>query len=284
MVGWSSVTPGYFSTLGIPILKGRAFADGDRAPDAHEIILIQELAGRLFPGEDPLGKSLRWSDQGPWQTVIGIAGDVRYVQGNGVILPAELAQQYYVARKHSLPDAWSYSSVILRTSMSPAAVGSWMRMVIASLDPTVPVTINRMSQRVGQLEARPRFNTALLGIFAAMGVLLAAIGTYGVLSFFVVQRTHEIGVRAALGAQPRDLMKLILGEGAKLVLAGVVAGMIGATAATRLMTSLLFGVTATDPWMFVGVTILLTMVALAACYIPARRATRVDPMVALRYE
>ncbi len=282
MVGWSSVTPGYFSALGIPILEGRPFADDDRAPDVQDVILSQTLARRLFPGQDPMGKAIRWSEQGPWQTVIGVAGNVKYVQNNGIILSAD--PQYYVARKRTLPDAWPYSSVILRTSLSPAAVDSWMHSVIASLDPTVPVTISTMNQRVDQLEARPRFNATLLGIFAAMGVLLAAIGTYGVLSFLVAQRTHEIGVRTALGAQPRDVMKVILGEGAKLALAGVVAGIVGAIAATRLMSNLLFGVGATDPWVFTGVTVLLAIVALAACWIPARRAMRVDPMEALRYE
>ncbi len=282
MVALSSVTPGYFSALSIPIVKGRGFTDDDRAPAVQNMIISQELARRLFPGENPLGKNIRWSDQSPWETVIGVAGDVKGVLNNGVIMPTD--PQYYVARKHSLADAWSQSNIILRTSLSAAAVASWIHTVVASLDPTVPVTVSTMTERVSQLEARPRFNTALLGIFAAVGVLLATIGTYGVLSFFVAQRTREIGVRAALGAQPRDVMKLILGEGLKPVLVGLIVGILGAFAATRLMTSLLFGVTATDPWMFLGVAILLPIVALAACYLPARRATRIDPLVALRCE
>ncbi|MGB7188410.1 MAG: FtsX-like permease family protein, partial [Candidatus Acidiferrales bacterium] len=165
-----------------------------------------------------------------------------------------------------------------------AAVASWMRTTVASLDPTVPVTVESMTQRVSQLEARPRFNATLLGIFAAMGIVLAAVGTYGVLAFLVVQRTQEIGIRMALGAHPRDVMKLILAQGAKLAIAGLLLGVAGAFALTRSMTALLFGVKAADPLIFSGVALFLMVVALAACYLPARRAMRVDPLVALRYE
>ena len=282
MVTWSSVTPGYFPALAIPIVEGRGFTEEDRAPDVRDIILSESLATQLFPGGDALGKNIRWSPQGAWQTVVGIAGDVKYVQDNGFVQTAD--PEYYVPRKHALPDAWNYSIVILRTSLNPATIGAWMRSAVASLDPAVPVTINTMGHRVEQLEARPRFNTALLGIFAAIGLLLAAVGTYGVLSFLVTQRTREIGVRTALGAQPRDVANLIVSEAVKLTLAGVAAGIAGAVATTRLMTAMLFGVRTTDAWMFVSVTILLATVALLACWIPARRAMGVDPIVALRHE
>jgi len=174
--------------------------------------------------------------------------------------------------------------VILRTSLNPAAVASWMRKTVASLDPTVPVTIDSMSQRVRQLEARPRFNAGLLGIFAAAGILLAALGTYGVLAFLVAQRTREIGICMALGAQGRDVMRAVLVQGLKLASAGLVIGLAGAFAVTRSMRALLFEVKPVDPAIFAGVGILLVLVAVAACYIPARRATQVDPLVALRYE
>jgi putative ABC transport system permease protein len=207
---------------------------------------------------------------------------VKYVQNNGLIAPPESV--YYLPLQHRVAFFGPQQRVILRTSLSPAAVASWMRSTVASLDPTVPVTVVSMSQRVSQSEAQPRFNAALLGIFAALGILLAAVGTYGVLAFLVVQRTQEIGVRIALGAHPRDVMTLILAQGAKLALAGLTLGVAGAFALTRSMKALLFGVTPADPLIFAGVAIFLVIVALVACYLPARRAMKVDPMIALRYE
>ncbi|MFZ0639449.1 MAG: ABC transporter permease [Candidatus Acidiferrales bacterium] len=282
MVGYSTITPEFFSAFEIPIIQGRAFTEDDRAPNANVAILNSVLAKRLFPNEDAVGKEVRFEPNGTWCAVVGVAGAVKYVQNNGFILPAE--SEYYLPLHHSATVVSPRQRVILRTSLSPAAVASWMRATIASLDPTVPVTVDSMTQRVSQLEARPRFNATLLGIFAAMGMLLAAIGTYGVLAFLVVQRTREIGIRMALGAHPRDVMKLILAQGAKLAIAGLVLGVAGAFALTRSMTALLFDVKPADPLIFVGVAIVLLVVALAACYLPARRAMRVDPLVALRYE
>lgn len=282
MVGYGTVTPEFFSALEIPILKGRAFTEADRSPNASVTILNAVLAKRLFPNENAVGKQVRFEPDGAWCTVVGVAGGVKYVQNNGFILPAE--SDYYLPLHYSASFIDPQERVILRTSLSPAAVAAWMRTTVGSLDPTVPVTINSMTQRVGQLEAGPRFNSALLGIFAAMGILLAAIGTYGVLAFLVVQRTREIGIRMALGAHPRDVMSLFLTQGAKLALAGLLVGVAGAFFMTRLMENLLFGVKPTDPLIFAGVAIFLFVVALVACYIPARRAMKVDPMVALRYE
>ena len=282
MVGYRTVTSGYFSALQIPILRGRAFTENDRSPNANVTILNAVLAERLFPSEDAVGKQVRFQPDGAWCTVVGVAGGVKYVQSNGFILPAE--SEYYLPLHHSAGFVNPEQKVILRTLLTPAAVASWMRSTVASIDPTVPVTIDSMTERLGQLEAGPRFNAALLGIFSAMGILLAAIGTYGVLAFLVVQRTREIGIRMALGAHPRDVMKLFLTQGAKLALAGLLIGVAGAFFMTRLMESLLFGVSATDPLIFAGVAIFLFVVAVVACYIPARRAMRVDPMVALRYE
>ena len=279
MVGRRSVSPGYFSTLEIPILRGRAFTEDDRASNVNVTILSQALAQRLFPDGDALGKRIRFDQDGQWRTIVGIAQDVRN-DGLSKVADAE----YYFPRKHSTEDIDAGAFIIVRTSLSPAAVASWMRATVASLDPTVPVTVDSMSQRVSNLEARPRFNAALLGIFAALGVLLAAVGTYGVFAFFVVQRTHEIGVRMALGADPRDVTRLVMAQGAKLALAGLALGVASAFALTRSIKALLFGVTPADPAIFVGVAIFLIIVALAACYLPARRAMRVDPLVALRYE
>ena len=282
MVGYRTVTSGYFPALQIPILQGRAFTENDRSPNANVTILNSVLAKRLFPDGDAVGKQVRFEPNDPWCTVIGVAGNVKYVQGNGFVLPAE--SEYYLPQPYSSHYVDPQKKVILRTSLSPAAVASWMRTTVASLDPTVPVTIDSMTQRLGQLEADPRFNAALLGIFAAMGILLAAIGTYGVLAFLVVQRTREIGIRMALGAHPRDVMKLFLTQGARLAFTGLLVGVAGAFFMTRLMENLLFGVKATDPLIFTGVAIFLFVVAVVACYIPARRAMKVDPMVALRYE
>ena len=282
MVGYATITPGFFSALGIPIIDGHAFTEADRSPNANVAILNAVLAKRLFPHEDAVGKQVRFQPNAAWCTIVGVAGGVKYVQNNGLIQPAE--SEYYLPLHESASFIDARQRVILRTSLSPAAVASWMRATVASLDPTVPVTIDSMSERVSQLEARPRFDAALLGIFAAFGILLAALGTYGVLAFLVVQRTREIGIRMALGAQPRNVMKLILAQGAKLALAGLVLGAAGAFALTRSMAALLFNVKPDDPAIFAGVAILLVLVSLAACYIPARRAMRVDPMVALRYE
>ena len=282
MVGYGTVTPEFFSALEIPIIDGRAFTEADRSPNANVAILNAVLAKRLFPNGDAVGKQVRFQPDGAWSTVVGVAGGVKYVQNDGFVLPAE--SEYYLPLHHSAGFINPRECVILRTTLRPAAVASWMRATVASLDPTVPVTVDSMTQRVSQLEARPRFNATLLGIFAAMGILLAAVGTYGVLAFLVVQRTREIGIRMALGAHPRDVMKLILAQGAKLAIAGLLLGVAGAFALTRSMTALLFGVKPADPLIFSGVALFLMVVALAACYLPARRAMRVDPLVALRYE
>lgn len=282
MVGYRTVTPGYFLAFEIPILRGRAFTEQDRAPDAKVTILSQKLALRLFPNGGALRTPVRFQPNDPWRTIVGIAQDVKYVQGNGWIVAP--GPEYYLPQQHSPGSVDAQERVILRTFLRPAAVASWMRATVAWLDPTVPVTVDSMTERVRQLEARPRFNATLLGIFAALGILLAALGTYGVLAFLVVQRTREVGIRMALGAHPRDVRKLILAQGAKLALAGLLLGVAGAFALTRSMTTLLFGVQPADPLIFAGVGVFLLVVALLACSIPARRAMRVDPLIALRHE
>ncbi|HEU5409729.1 MAG TPA: ABC transporter permease [Candidatus Acidoferrales bacterium] len=282
MVGYANITPGFFSALEIPIIEGHAFTEAERSPNGNVAILNAVLAKRLFPHEDAVGKRVRFQPDRAWCTIIGVAGGVKYVQNDGFILPAE--SEYYLPLHEAASFIDARQRVILRTSLSPAAVASWMRKTVAALDPTVPVTVNSMSERLSRLESRPRFNATLLGIFAALGIVLAAVGTYGILAFFVVQRTREIGVRMALGAQRRDVMKLILSQGTKLATAGLIFGIAGAFLLTRSMTALLFNVKPFDPTVFAGVAVLLILVALAACYIPARRAMKVDPMVALRYE
>jgi putative ABC transport system permease protein len=277
--GWRSVTPGYFSVLGVPILRGRAFTEQDREPGQDSVVVSSSMAQLLFPGQDPLDRKLRFGQTGPWSTVIGVAGNVRNAG-----IAENAGPEYYVVRKHAPEDGLNHSTVMVRSTLNPKPVADWIRQEIAALDPTLPVTIVTMNDRVGQLEQRPRFSAVLLGFFAGMGVSLAAIGIYGVIVFLVAQRAHEIGVRMALGAQRADILILVMEEGLKLVVVGSAIGLFATVFATRLLSSLLFGVTPEDPITLSVVTALLVLVALAACWIPARRATRVDPMVALRHE
>jgi putative ABC transport system permease protein len=279
MVGWRSVTPGYFAVLNVPIVRGRGFAEADRAANQNVVIVSSALAQKLFPDEDALGKSVRFGLTGPWFTVVGVAANVKNA---GIVENDD--PEYYLARKFTPDDAWDHSTAMIRSALGAAQVADWMRREIAGLDPMLPFTIETMKQRVGKLEERPRFDAALLALFAGMGVLLAAIGVYGVIAFLTTERTREIGVRVALGAQPRDIRRLVMRDGIRLLLCGSIAGTIAAAALTRWMGSLLFGVAPNDPITFLCVLALLAAVAIAACYIPARRAMRVDPVVALRYE
>jgi predicted permease len=282
MVAWRMVTPGYFSALRIPISKGRAFQDQDRTSSENLIILSDSLARRMFPGENPLGQRIKLD---PWFTVVGVARDVR---NNG--LTAQADPEFYVVRKHSTDDpSWRSTSarratLLVRSSLGARVVSEWIRSETAQMDATLPVQIVPMTQRVGRLSQRPRFNAVLLGLFAAMGVLLAAIGLYGVVSCLVIERTQEIGVRMALGATPSRIAQMMLTHTARWTAAGAAAGLLGAWLATGWLTSLLFQVSARDPRMLAAAVALLLTVALVAAWLPSRRAARVDPMSALRQE
>jgi predicted permease len=278
-VAYRTITPGYFSALNIPILRGRGFREEDRNPNAHTIVLSQSLAKKLFGTTDALGQQLQFGSIGPWYAVVGVVADVK----NGGLAAAP-DPEYYVARTHSPDHALRGSSVLVRTSLSARATAPWLRSEIAALDPTLPVTIETMDQRVGKLAQKPRFNAALLSLFAGRGLLLAVVGIYGVVSFLVTQRTQEIGVRMALGATPGDILRLVSGRSMRPVLVGVLLGLVCAMAASRLLTTLLFEVRPDDPLTFAAVALLLVATSLLATYLPARRATKVDPMVALRYE
>jgi predicted permease len=289
MVVWRAVTPGYFSALGIPIVQGRGLTEEDRRSDSNVTILSEALARRMFPGEDPLNKRIQPGGAGPWFTVVGIAGDVK----NAGIESAD-QPEFYLVRKHlttpfSEHDArfagfLRSSHVILRTAMNPEAMTQWMRAEVAAIDQALPLTVETMTQRVGQLAQRPKFNALLLGLFAALGLALASIGLYGVVSFLVTERTQEIGIRMALGATPRGVAHLVLAQAARWTLLGTIAGLAGAALATRFLETLLFEVSGYDP-LTVGVTVaVLAFVALVAAWIPARRAARVDPLAALRQE
>jgi predicted permease len=279
MVTWRAITPGYFAVLGIPILRGRGFQEGDRDPHQNAVILSDSLARRMFPGEDPLEKQIQPGRSGPWLTVIGVTGNVK----NSALMESD-EPEYYVVRKHAPEQFGRTATAFLSGPMDPAALARWVRAEVAALDPTLPVNIETLDQHVGRLAQRPRFNAWLLSLFAAMGLLLAAIGLYGVISFLVAQRTQEIGVRMALGATPGAVARLVLGHAARWTFAGAALGVVGSLFAARLLDAMLFHVSARDPWILAAAVTVLWVIAMLAAWVPSRRAARVDPMQALRQE
>jgi putative ABC transport system permease protein len=273
------ITPAYFATMGIPFIKGEGFTER-QTKDAPSVIVVNEtFARRFFPGEEAIGKRINTGDPSrqPWRTIIGIVKDVRH-EG----LDVEPYPQMYTPLAQTPRRAMT---LVVRTSGDPLGLVPTIRSELAAIDRDQPLyNLRTMEQVMASSIARQRFNMLLIAIFASLGLVLASVGIYGVISYSVTQRTHEIGIRMALGAQTRDILRMVVGQGLVLVLFGVGIGLVAAFILTRLMSSLLFGVTATDPLTFTGVSLFLGTVALLACFIPARRATRVDPMVALRYE
>jgi len=244
------------------------------------MVLSKLLAVRMFPGQDPIGQRVQLAFPGaddPWYTVVGVAADVK----NGG-LAGEDEPEYYRLRRNR-PEDWNDTSAILiKTPLPSDAMSLWIRAQVATLDPTIPVDIATLQQRVGKLADQPRFQTLLVGFFAATGLVLAVIGLYGVISFLVTQRTQEIGVRMALGASQANILRLVLGKSLRLIVWGISLGLLAALAASRVLSSLLFSVGPHDPLSFACVTLLLVFVALAATLLPARSATKVNPIVALR--
>jgi len=276
-----AVTADYFQTMQIPLLRGRAFTDSDQV-DAPPVAIIDETMARQFwPDENPIGKRLSFQrdPQGNpvWREIIGLVGQVK--PGS---LEREARGQCYVPHRQLSAGGMF---LVVRTVHEPASLATAVRNVIRPADAELPVfRVTTMEQLVAASLAQRRFTLAALGLFAGVALLLAAVGLYGVLAYVVAQRTHEIGIRMALGAQAGDVRKMIVRQGLALALLGVALGLTGALALTRAMTSLLFEVKATDPMTFVSIPLLLMAVALFACWIPARRATKVDPLVALRSE
>jgi putative ABC transport system permease protein len=279
-VGGRTVTPAYFQTMGIPVLKGRSFTEQDRA-DAPRVIIVNEaLASRYWPNQDVIGKRLGFEDDASkqvWQEIVGVVGNVKHQT-----LQAEAKPEVYFPYQQS---PRNFMAVVVRTSSDPVSMIPAIRSQVFSIDKEQPVfDIMTMDQRIAKSVASSRFVMLLLGTFSILALVLAAVGIYGTMAYLVTQRTQEIGIRMALGAQKLDVLKLVVGKGMILAVIGTVIGLAAALALTRVMQSLLFEVTPTDSPTFVVVSLVLLIVAFIACYIPARRATRVDPLLALRYE
>jgi putative ABC transport system permease protein len=276
------ITPGYFETMGVSLLRGRDFADQDTPTQPNICIINQTIARTFFPGIDPIGKRLKMAradeEPHPWFTIVGVVGDVRSYG-----LDVKPRPQIYTTVEQNTDNAMTF--IVCAESMTPSSLERAIRLEMKSLDPALPLANFRtMQSLVANAVARPRFSTFLLGLFATTALLLTAVGLYGVVAYATTQRTREIGIRVALGASAPNVLALVIRQGMLPALTGLAIGLAGALALTRLLANQLYEVKATDPLTFVCVIALLLVVALAACFLPARRASRVDPMVALRYE
>jgi len=279
---YRSVSPNYFHALNIPVLQGRPFTDRDNEQAPTVLLVNQSIAEKYFPGENVVGKRINFgrtdSNQQPiWREIVGVVADVKNME-----LKEQPEPEIYFS---SLQSPFEAMSIVIRSSVEPGSLAGAVRGAVAEVDKTVPVAdIETMDRLVTESVMQPRFNMVLLGLFSAIALVLSAAGIYGVTSYTVTQRTHELGIRLALGAQLGDVLRLILKQGLAVILVGVSIGLAAAFLLTRLLRTLVFGISTNDPLTFIGITLLLSVVALIACYVPARRATKVDPLVALRYE
>lgn len=282
MIAWRTVSPEYFRALNIPMIEGAGFTEEEVTSTDRFVVLSRRLAARMFPGQDPIGHRVRMLASASSElsyAIVGVANDVKN-SGLGV----EDEPEYYALRRYQ-PDDWNRSlMIVVKTSLPADVMEGWIRSQVTALDPTVPVSIETLGERVSKLADGPRFQAMLVGFFAAVGLTLAVIGLYGVIAFLVAQRTQEIGVRMALGASRGDILRLVMGESLRLIAWGTVIGLLAGLVASRVLASLLFGVGPHDPAAFVSVTLLLVLVGLVATLIPARFAAKVDPMMALRCE
>jgi putative ABC transport system permease protein len=274
------VFPGYFRTMRIPMLEGRDFTAHDDAGGARVVIVNQTMARRHWPGEDALGKHIRLGAGGPWCAIAGIVSDVALADWG-----AAPKEEFYFPQWQNPSDIQRYLTIVVRASADPAPLAGAVQGAISSLDRDLPLEdVLTMQQAVDRALWQPRFSTTLLGAFAALALALAAVGIYGVMSYDVARRTSEIGIRMALGARPADVLSAVLAQGAKLTAAGTAAGIAGALALTRYLRTLLYGVSPNDPAVLAAAAALLGVVAMLAVWLPARRATRIDPLQALRSE
>ena len=273
------VTEGYFQTLGIPLLRGRLFSDGDGPDSPHVAVISESLASQRWPGQDPIGHTIEFGNMDGDPRILTIVGIVADVREYGLDAPPR-PTVYVDLFQRPRPAI----TITMRTDADPQMVTSAARAILHDLNPEVPPKFRTFAQVYSASLGSRRFNLILIAFFGSVALLLAVAGVFGVMAYSVSRRTREIGVRIAVGATHGDVVSMILGQGMRTILIGIVIGLIGSFALTRTLQSLLFGVTATDPLTFVGVIMLLMAVALLACYIPARRATRVDPVVALRSE
>ena len=281
---WQFATTDYFTTMGIPIVEGRGFEAGDVAGSTPVVVINETCAKTFWGDESPIGRRVRpgWGEY-PWRTIVGVAKDVKQggldqETGTEVYFPFEQAAE-------SMPGAPRSMNIVVRSALSTESLAETLRREVWAMDPSLPVASLRSMEEVFHgAVARPRFLALLLGIFAAVALMLAAIGTYGVFSYQVAERRQEIGIRIALGAASRNVLRLVLGQAFAITAAGIALGIAFALMMHKVMSSMLFGVESTDPATFVVVPLFLALVALVACAIPARRATRVDPIVVLRYE
>jgi len=281
------VSPGYFETMKILLIRGRTFTDQDRLGSQPVAIIDENLGRQYWPDQDPVGQRIRNGSNSPWKTIVGVVAPVRHSQVAGDESSAEgvigAAKGVYYYPLYQVESAATF--LIARTNGDAAGLGATIREAVHAVDPGQPISdLKTMDQRVTLSLGPRRSAVALLTVFAVMALSLAAVGLFGLVRYNVAQRTQEIGVRMALGASQSDVLKMVLGEGLQLALFGVGGGLVAAFALTRVMGGLLYGVSATDPLTFAGMAVLLTLVALVASWLPARRATRVDPIVSLRYE
>ncbi|TDI11722.1 MAG: ABC transporter permease [Acidobacteria bacterium] len=277
------VTPGYFDAMRIPLLRGRVFSRRDRA-DSNLVIIINEvLATRFWPGQDPLGRRLkvgRPDSDDPWRTVVGVVGNTRQQHLTGEVQP----EWFFPYTQNLYPD-YLNTSLVVRSQAAAGSGAQLVRDAVWSVDPSLPVAdVRTVEQILGAAVSQPRFNTWLLGLFAGLALVLSVVGLYGVVSYMVSCRAREIGVRVALGAQRRDILRLVLGQGMSLALVGILVGLAAGLALVRLLAGLLFQISPTDPVTFVGIPLLLALVSLLACYIPARRAAGAEPLAVLRQD
>jgi putative ABC transport system permease protein len=277
-----SVSADYFRAMNIPVLQGRTFTPEDRAGAPRKLMINQALARRDFPDEDPVGKRITLgntdeNNQPIWFEIVGLTANVRSIE-----LREEAPPELYFSAQQ-IP--FQNMAIVVRSTVEPESVAPALRQAVAEVDRTVPVAqVQTMEHIVSESVTQPRFNLFLVGLFGGIALLLSAAGIYGVTSYTVTQRTHELGIRLALGAQVGDVLRLVLGQGMAVIGIGLVLGLAASFALLRLMRSLLFGIGENDPLTFGAITLVLLVVALIACYVPARRATKVDPLIALRYE